>query len=693
MIDAKTLNFIQQDALAAFAKGHILNGIAGLRMLLPYCTADTVARAEAESLEQSYNSMLSFLRNGGSDSSRHRVQLDIQKRGMALAMQTCRTIRLRLNDDHYGKAFNRLNETYGEQAQEAVLEKWNSLLTPEETCDTQDDLFDLIWTAPLWTPQDTAHWYDFITRQQDMVQQHLSGALFLSAWEYCDAEKMRLLALLSDSECHRTRIATVTYLLLLRLRHNGLSMLMPALPKILHTRKGRKLVPEVQHEILLMILSEEDMKHEMEEAEELARGLASGKQIVNFENIKAYIELKARYVRNRIQRGMDPNLGKVSLLHSCKYMQRIAHWFLPLDKSHPLFQSVMIDENGREKQHLSLMVDLIMDCDVDKLATLYLISTDKDFSGVARQLDNQELPDAENLIIPEYSVRYIMQDLYRFFLHSPLSAQTVNPFRDETTLLDIPELNALFTIDDSMDCCSLLAETGRNAKAVSTLDELIERNGASARMLLLKGQVLAEMKRYQEAIVSLTTADILQPDDTDTLRLLTECYAQQHRYEDELEYLQRLAELHPDEAAYQRLIPAALAKAGRDEEALQKYFKLDYEAQEDDEGIVLGIASAAFSLGKLDVAERYTEKELLLADGKKWTAHLRAGHIRLLGGRWKEGLDCYSRFVDAFCEETGQDQDAALARLDEEQETLAAKGFALEDFLLVHDMLQSAIKQ
>ena len=689
MIDAKTLDYILQDSLQNFAAGHILDGIHSLRMLLPYCTAENIVSVEAESLEENYNHMLSFLRNGGDDANRRHVQEKIQLHGIALTQQACRTIRLHLGDDHYSKALSRLHDIYGAKTQDAIFAKWQSLLTPEETCEVQDDIFDLLWTAPLWTAQDTALWYDFITRQQDMVQQHLAGALFLSAWEYCDTEKIRLLSLLADTKCHRTHIATITYLLLLRLRHKGLAMLMPPLPNELHTRKDRQLAPQVQSEMLLMLLAEEDMKREMEEAETLAKDFATGKQKVNFDSIKAYIELKARYLKRRLERGLDPNLAKVSLLHSCKYLHRIAHWFLPLDKSHPLFQSVMIDEKGREKQHLSLLVDLILDCDVDKLATLYLISTDKDFSGVAHQLDNQELPDAEDLIIQDYSIRYIMQDLYRFFLHSPLSTQTFNPFRSKQTLTDIPELAHLFTTDDRIHTCSLLFETGRDAQALAALDKLIEHKGAAAPMLLLKGQILMYQKRYPEAIASLQSADILQPDNIETLRLLTECYAQQQRFEDELENLQRLSELLPDEATYRRLIPKAMAKAGRNEEALQRFFKLDYETQEDDETILSGIASTAFALSRFDVAWRYTEKELLLSEGKNWSAHLRAGHIKLLQGGWKESIDSYIQFIITYCKETGQEREAALAHFDKEQDTLTAKGIAQEDFLLLRDILQA----
>ena len=693
MIDAKTLRLITQNGLQAFAFGRTLDGIAALRTLLPYCATETIICAEAESLEKNYHHMLSFLRHGGDDQKRGEVQTKIQKQGIALLEQTNRAIRLILNNDHYSKALSRLREIYGisEGIQERILEAYKSSpLTGELEGVHQDDLFDLLWTSPLWTAQDTALWYDFFLGQQDIVQQHLAGALFLSVWEYYDAEKIQLLSLLADSECHRTHISAFTYLLLFRFRHKEFAELMPPLPDSLRSRKGRLLVAQVQYEMLLMLASEIDMKKELDEVGALSKNLLVGEKTINIDGVRALAEIRDRYTKNRLQRGLDPNLSKAVLLHHCKYMNRIAHWFLPFDKNHPLFQSVMIDDKGREKQHLSNLVDLILDCDVDKLATLYLVSNDKDFSKVVRQLDDQQIPDFENAVIPEYTFRFIMQDLYRFFLHSPVSSQLFNPFREKQTLLDIPEFAALFSSADYLRCCRLLFEIERDAQALTAIDDLINRDGASVETLQLKGEILMHMKRYAEAQGCLRSAEILQPDNADILRLLVECYVAQHRYEEELEYLQRLAELFPEDKSYRRLIPLTLTKMGRNEEALQLFFELDYETPEDDVNIITYIAVTAFALGKLDISERYTEKEMQLTEGKNCLSHLRMGHIHLLRGNWKNSLDCYEQFVNTFCKETGKDAKAALTIFNESQELLTSKGISREDLLLIHDILQSA---
>ncbi len=690
MIDAKTLRLVTRNGLQGFATGYILDGIAALRTLLPYCTAETILSAEAESLERNYHSMLLFLRGGGSDEKRYDVQEKIQKRGVALLEQANRAIRISLGGDLYCNALSRLNEVYG--GRDALLDKWNSILTPEETSDVQDDLFDLLWTSPLWTAEDTAFWYDFLMRQREMVQQHLEGAIFLSLWEHYDAEKILLLNFLADSECPRTRLEAVSHLLLLRIRHKEVAPLMPSLPASLLSREGKKLVTQVWYEFLLMLISEKDMEKELREAESITKELlsAGGKALAG--NIKDIISLRGRYLRNRLARGLDINLSKIPLLHGCKYLRRESHWFMPFDKTHPLFQSVMIDKDGNEKQHLSTLVDFILDCDIDKMATLYLVSNDKDFSKAFNQLDEQELPDIENAAVPEYTVRFVMQDLFRFFGHSPLHSQLINPFRENVTLFDFPELATLFSIEDTVSLCELLYELGRSGQTLRILDDAISREGACASALLLKGQALMQQKKYAEAASQGRSAEILEPENTDILRFLVECYAQQGRHEEELEYLQKLAELMPEDKALSLLIATAMDKAGRQEEALALYFKLDYEASQDEEnyaGLVSSIARTALALDKLDISERYTKKELELTDGRKWEAHLRMGHIRLLRGDWKGAIDSYSQFAALFPEGQVHDIDIATARFTGDWEMLIRKGIRREDLLLIHDVLQA----
>ena len=134
MIDAKTLRLVTQNGLQNFAEGRVLDGIAALRTLLPYCPAETILHAEAESLEENYHRMLSFLREGGNDEKRGEVQAKIQRQGVHLLVQASRAIRLTLDSDLY--CVNKKTVSLDED----VL----------ETDERQDNIFDMLWPSPLW---------------------------------------------------------------------------------------------------------------------------------------------------------------------------------------------------------------------------------------------------------------------------------------------------------------------------------------------------------------------------------------------------------------------------------------------------------------------------------------------------------------------------------------------------------------
>ena len=110
-----------------------------------------------------------------------------------------------------------------------------------------------------------------------------------------------------------------------------------------------------------------------------------------------------------------------------------------------------------------------------------------------------------------------------------------------------------------------------------------------------------------------------------------------------------------------------------------------------DESVVIGgRLRVCLALDKLDIAERYTEKELELSDGKKWEAHRRMGHIRLLQGDWKSALGCYDKYIILFSKDFDGDTDIPLAKLTQSQEMLVEKGIKREDLLLIHDILQAS---
>ena len=253
----------------------------------------------------------------------------------------------------------------------------------------------------------------------------------------------------------------------------------------------------------------------------------------------------------------------------------------------------------------------------------------------------------------------------------------------------------------------LLLELGKKKLTIRLLHEAIETGGATAAALLLSAKAHQQLGELGQAVSLARSAEMLEPQNVEVLRFLAECYVRQGRHEEELEYLRKMEQLGTPAPGLALLIAAATAAAGRKEEALQLYFKLDLEMP-DDAGerprVLSAIADIALQLGKLDVSQRYTEKELELPDRDQSEAHMRLGHISLLRGDWKSSISHYTSFINAFVQHHGGEPAAALARLKQSWQTLDAQRSMVNgqrsmlngqrsmepDLLLIHDILQAS---
>ena len=314
----------------------------------------------------------------------------------------------------------------------------------------------------------------------------------------------------------------------------------------------------------------------------------------------------------------------------------------------------------------------------------------------------------EDAQVPPFSPRIVMQDLYRFFGHSPLSSQLTNPFKKNAYPAYFSVFFPLLTSPQQVSLAELLLELGQEKLTIRLLQKAIETEGASAPALLLLAKAHDGQGDLARAISLAQSAELLEPKNTDALRFLAESYARQGRYNEELEYLEKLKALSPAysapeggsspfkeeaEVGLALLIAAATAGAGREEEALQLYFRLDFEMPEDAESrplVYSAIADIALSLGKLDVAERYTEKELQARPSGVPEAQMRMGHIRLLGGDWKGSIGHYTEFINTYVQQNGGDANIALSKLNGQWTLLRKKGIGETDLQLIHDILQAS---
>ncbi len=173
MIDNATLKVLHRQVTDLLLKYQLAEGLEGIGLVTRECSDQQLSRS-LESLRLSYFQMLDFLEQGGKDAQRSLIQDNLQREAFRILNGAARQIRIERTEDYYGKAYRRLYLSLGDSATSVLRSEWSRQQGTAERYDTQDLLFDLLWTMPLWDAKDTADWFEFISRQDDLVQQHLS---------------------------------------------------------------------------------------------------------------------------------------------------------------------------------------------------------------------------------------------------------------------------------------------------------------------------------------------------------------------------------------------------------------------------------------------------------------------------------------------------------------------------------------
>ena len=101
-------------------------------------------------------------------------------------------------------------------------------------------------------------------------------------------------------------------------------------------------------------------------------------------------------------------------------------------------------------------------------------------------------------------------------------------------------------------------------------------HSADYRFYQQKGYALQRIRSYSEALESYIRADILQPDNSWTLRHTAQCYRMQGESTKALELLLRAEKYSSDSLSLQIQIGDCLVDLKRYEEALSRFFKVDY---------------------------------------------------------------------------------------------------------------------
>ena len=612
-MDNVTLNNITASCRKDLSALFIGSGLNQLNIIARYCS-DSQIISQVEELTENYHCMLSFLANGGKDEERTLTQEKICKKALEILRVAHRDIRLQEEHTWYAKAFHELTNQYGLEPEEELLKRWGANPLPDEQLLIEDQIFSLIWTSPQWSQKDTAHWYEFISRQTDLVKMHFIGAVILSLWEYLDEEKLSLLFLYTDTESQRLNALTITALILLAEKYQKELQLYPELAKRYQSSIISKNVTVVMKEKLLMLQTLIAIKKEQEDMAGFSLNLSK-------EEMEKLMNKKMANIGHMVNKGLDINLGNRSeLWYKCSFLrENISHWWIPFEKSSPVIEELLIGKDGKFNKQAYQILDLPSECDIDRYAMFSFMARTEFKSTfieqMAQSLDMTGLLGDENVVPYVNHMKTTMQNLYRIFVHSPIRNEIENPFSWPQNFWENPLLTEHLTEDNIMELCTEMMEAQILDQPVAWLNKIAETSGTSLAMLKLKSNCLFRNQKYAEAIDPLTQMLFFQEEDEWALIVLQKCYEKLGKKDKQLEAALRLVEISPENVNYLTTAAIALIETEKYEEALKHLFHLDY-MQTDNIAFKTCIETCALHLKKFDIAMRYNQA--VLPDSYMW---------------------------------------------------------------------------
>ena len=595
-----------------------------------------------------------------------------------------------MQEEHtwYAKAFHELTNQYGLEPEEELLKRWGANPLPDEQLLIEDQIFSLIWTSPQWSQKDTAHWYEFISRQTDLVKMHFIGAVILSLWEYLDEEKLSLLFLYTDTESQRLNALTITALILLAEKYQKELQLYPELAKRYQSSIISRNITVVMKEKLLMLQTLIAIKKEQEDMAGFSLNMPK-------EEMEKLMNKKMANIGHMVNKGLDINLGNRSeLWYKCSFLrENISHWWIPFEKSSPVIEELLIGKDGKFNKQAYQILDLPSECDIDRYAMFSFMARTEYKSTfieqMAQSLDMTGLLGDENVVPYVNHMKTTMQNLYRIFVHSPIRNEIENPFSWPQNFWENPLLSEHLTEDNIMELCTEMMEAQILDQPVAWLNKIAETSGTSLAMLKLKSNCLFRNQKYAEAIDPLTQMLFFQEEDEWALIVLQKCYEKLGKKDKQLEAALRLVEISPENVNYLTTAAIALIETEKYEEALKHLFHLDY-MQTDNIVFKTCIETCALHLKKFDIAMRYNQAVLAHTEYKdRYIEYMTAGHLQFAQGNWKEALANYKEYK-AQAEELNKKENR---KINPEKEFLTSSkilkelGITPSDIRLMHDMI------
>ena len=388
--------------------------------------------------------------------------------------------------------------------------------------------------------------------------------------------------------------------------------------------------------------------------------------------------------------GADVYMSTFSMLKNFPFFSVFTHWFLPFDGQ---FSSVNELFKHDDKNLLTAFVSNNIMCNSDKysfcLSVLQMPESQRgmlkqSFKMEAEQLNEFSKDEAiltPNLAAKNISKQYI-QDLFRFFKLYPQRADFSDMFAysllaHRSYLFDILCSNSNFK--------SSIAEyyflKNHYNQSLQLFEEQVHETTATAALYQKIGYSYQQTSQLSKALEAYLKADIIQPDDSWTIRKLALCYRLSGNYEKALEYYVHADFLKPDQPNIIMQIANCYLELKKTKEALNIYYKMDAQ-DSDNPKIWRAIAWCSFISANFGQAEYYNNK--LLENNTTSQDYLNAGHIAWCQKQILSAVEFYRKSLDLM----QGDWELFLNTYNKDKSYLLANGMDHDDISLMLDAIK-----
>ena len=664
-----------------------------------------------EDIDRSYKYMLQYFSQGMPDDQRTDLYRRLVRRCLLLNDDI---LQARLQPEsmllYYQHLRSRLSRTETVESLRLILESYvdtNDIAAHERALKL---LFDIIWTNGEWNSEEGVQIQELI--DSPLVSEDDSAfaisAVTLSLMERFDPLKCLFLCQAAENLSIAVSIRALTGLAVSLIGHRDMLPYFPEVesrirlltdaPRIcermlkvqmelLRCRETREIDHRMREEFIPTMLRNPKLGDLMREELEREDVSPDWKEWIERSDVKD----KLMQMSELQMEGADVYMSTFSNLKNYPFFREISNWFRVFSMEQPDVANAFGSEGVSSAIGKSMLSSSVF-CNSDKYSFALTFSQipREQREMIAGQLSEEAIEaihEKENSTSPADVTETLMarqytQDLYRFFNLFSRRHEFRDPFADNLNLLMDNPLSVLLQTDDSeQKIAAWLLRKNFYAEAVQAyrlMESTANPYSTDYRFYQQMGYALQREQQYADALEAYRRADILQSDNSWTMRHTAQCYRILGQPEAALELLLKAEKNSPDNLSLQIQIGDCLVDLKRYEDALTRFFKVDYLKPHYIKAW-RAIAWCAFLADRIDRSLEYYDK--LIASDPDGIDCLNAGHVYWKSGNIQHAAALYRRSASLLGREKFEEE------FDKDRKILIDKGISELDIPLMLDLI------